>query len=38
LDAERGDAHDEFEQKVRDYQEATAIITEARRLFEDNLK
>jgi hypothetical protein len=34
LNAVRAEEHDEFEQKVREHEEATAIITEARRLFE----
>jgi hypothetical protein len=38
LDAERAEEHEEFEEKVREHEEATAIITEARRLFADNIE
>lgn len=38
LDAARAEEHEEFEQKVREHEEATAIISEARRLFADNIE
>lgn len=38
LDAQRAEEHEEFEEKVREHEEASAIITEARRLFADNIE
>jgi hypothetical protein len=38
LDNERDEEKEEFEQKVREHEEATAVITEVRRLFTENLE
>ncbi|CAD8155636.1 unnamed protein product [Paramecium octaurelia] len=38
LDAQRAEEHEDFEEKVLEHQEATAIIAEARRLFADNIE
>jgi hypothetical protein len=38
LDNERAEEKEEFEQKVREHEEATAVITEVRRLFTENLE
>lgn len=37
LDATRAEEREEFEEKVREHEEATAIITEVRRLFTENM-
>lgn len=37
LDATRAEEKEEFEEKVREHEEATAIISEVRRLFTENL-
>ncbi|CAD8153802.1 unnamed protein product [Paramecium pentaurelia] len=38
LDAQRAEENADFEEKVLEHQEATAIIAEARRLFADNIE
>ena len=38
LDAQRDEENADFEEKVLEHQEATAIIAEARRLFADNIE
>lgn len=38
MDAERAEEAEVFEEKVREHEEATAVISEARRIFADNIE
>lgn len=38
MDAQRAEEAEVFESKVREHEEATAVIAEARRIFADNIE
>ena len=38
MDAARAEEAEVFEEKVKEHEEATAVIAEARRLFADNIE
>lgn len=38
MDADRAEENEEFEQKVNEHNEATAVISEARRIFTEGME